>query len=62
MAVPEADRDVNKDPIYYQKKNAIFAIPLVDEEGNEVENESRARRNYFQSGVYELEDGVEMTE
>ena len=39
MAVPEADRDVNKQPIYYEKKKAIPAFPIVDEEGKEVEDE-----------------------
>lgn len=36
VAVPEADREVNKKPIYFEKRKAIQAIPLIDEEGNEV--------------------------
>ena len=36
VAVPEADRDKNKGPIYHQKKTAVEAIPIVDSEGNEM--------------------------
>ena len=36
LVVPEADRDANKDPIYYVKKNSIYAIPVMHEDGSPV--------------------------
>ena len=41
--MPEADREAKKAPLYHEKKLAIPAIPLVDEEGEEIvdsENDS----------------------
>ena len=37
MVIPEADRDVKKGHIYYEKKRAIAAIPVIDEDGKTVE-------------------------
>ena len=37
MAIPEADRDVKKGHIYYDKRRAIAAIPVIDEDGKKVE-------------------------
>eukprot|EP00353_Schmidingerella_taraikaensis_P010902 CAMPEP_0185574696 /NCGR_PEP_ID=MMETSP0434-20130131/6097_1 /TAXON_ID=626734 ORGANISM="Favella taraikaensis, Strain Fe Narragansett Bay" /NCGR_SAMPLE_ID=MMETSP0434 /ASSEMBLY_ACC=CAM_ASM_000379 /LENGTH=74 /DNA_ID=CAMNT_0028191351 /DNA_START=1814 /DNA_END=2038 /DNA_ORIENTATION=+ len=36
LAVPEADRDVFKKPIHYSMKEAILAIPVKDENGEEI--------------------------
>ena len=37
LVVPEADRDVNKGPIYYIKKKSIDAIPVMNEDGSPAE-------------------------
>ena len=37
VAVPEADRDVHSERIYFKKKFAIAAIPVVDEDGQVIE-------------------------
>ena len=37
VPVPEADRDVYKGRIYHEKKRAIAAIPIIDEDGKKVE-------------------------
>ena len=37
LAVPEADREVNKKPIHYRIKEAIQAIPILDENGQAVD-------------------------
>ena len=36
LAVPEADREVNKNPIYYVKRKSISAIPVMNEDGTPV--------------------------
>ena len=57
MAVPEADRDAHKTPLYHDKKLAIPGIPLVDEDGADViesEDESKSRAaDRFKQSVYD---------
>ena len=43
QAVPEADRDVNKDPIYHIKKMSIHGIPIVNEDGTPADESSREK-------------------
>lgn len=62
VAVPEADRDLNARPIYHEKKLAIPAIPLIDEEGNEIvqsEEDSKIDSERFKQGVYDNEIDLE---
>jgi len=44
VAVPEADRDKNRDPIYFVKKTAIPGIPLIDSDGEEIVDEGLSGR------------------
>ena len=43
QAVPEADRDVNKDPIYHIKKMSIQGIPIVNEDGTPADESYREK-------------------
>ena len=43
QAVPEADRDVNEDPIYYIKKMSIHGIPIVNEDGTPADESYREK-------------------
>ena len=56
VAVPEADRDAHQTPIYNEKKIAIPAIPLVNEDGEEIvesEDDSKAARDHFKQSIYD---------
>lgn len=56
MAVPEADRDAHKTPLYHEKKLAIPGIPLVDEDGADVmdsENDSKNGADRFKQSIYD---------
>ena len=56
MAVPEADRDVHVRPIYNDKKIAIPAIPLINEDGEEIvesEDDSKAAVDHFKQSIYD---------
>ena len=41
--MPEADRDVNEDPIYYIKKMSIHGIPIVNEDGTPADESYREK-------------------
>ena len=54
--MPEADRDVHVTPIYNEKKCAIPAIPIVDEDGEEIvesEDDSKVAADHFKQSVYD---------
>lgn len=56
MAVPEADRGVNKLPIYFEKKKAIAAIPVIDEDGEEVHLSRDENENHYKQSVFEMQE------
>ena len=54
--MPEADRDVHVRPIYNDKKIAIPAIPLINEDGEEIvesEDDSKAAVDHFKQSIYD---------
>ena len=53
LAVPEADRAINKAPIYNKKKTAIPGIPMIDEEGADILNGSNSEHaDQYKQSVY----------
>lgn len=61
VAVPEADRDKNLDPIYFVKKAAIPGIPLIDSNGEEIVDEGLSGRfnNIKLQAVINSYDGLD---
>ena len=45
FVVPEADREVNKDPIYFVKRKSICAIPVMNEDGTLIVADADANDN-----------------
>ena len=50
--VPEADRDVFKKPIYFSEKESVFAIPVKNEEGEDVGEKIAREQDLYKSSVY----------
>ena len=52
LAVPEADRDVFKKPIYFSVKESVFAIPVKNEEGEDIGEEIAREQDLYKFSVY----------
>ena len=54
IAVPEADRELNKAPIFKLKQSAIFAIPVEDGDQSGATNNA----NVFKQSIYDHDELV----